>query len=159
MKILSDQKGFSYILTCAVILCIALFLSAMIQYGYVYHAVKEQQDNIQLQLDGYMTRNSIAYYDALKQGEPYEDYIDRSQLIGGAYTVLGFPELTTLEYKKEAADGQTVYTMSRPDIAAITGGSVGISIKYQLTVPYVLFGRKIADIHVPVEMVSKLTEK
>ena len=69
MKILANKQGFSYVLTCAVILCIALLIFAVMQYGYIYHVVHEQQNYVQLQLDGYVTRQSIAYYDALKQGE------------------------------------------------------------------------------------------
>lgn len=158
MKILANKQGFSYVLTCAVILCIALLIFAVMQYGYIYHVVHEQQNYVQLQLDGYVTRQSIAYYDALKQGENYETYIDKAQLVSGAYTLLGFPQGITLEYR-ETVDSKTVYTMSRPEIYALTGGSVGLYVKYELTIPFELFGRKVADIRVPVEMVSKLTER
>lgn len=155
---IQSKQGFSYILTCVVILCIAIFIFCVMQYGYIYHVAESQQESVQLQLDGYVTRQSIAYYDALKQGEPYENYIDRTALVSGAYTLLGFPQVITLEYR-ETVDEKTVYTMSRPEIDALTGGSVGLYVTYELTVPFELFGRKVADIHVPVKMVSKLTER
>ena len=158
MRKWNNKQGFSYVLTCAVILCIALLIFAVMQYGYIYHVVHEQQNDVQLQLDGYVTRQSIAYYDALKQGEPYENYIDRAALVSGAYTLLGFPQVITLEYR-EPIDSKVIYTMSRPEIYALTGGSIGLYVKYDLTVPFELFGRKITDIHVPIEMVSRLTEK
>lgn len=157
-KTLSNKQGFSYVLTCVVIICIALFIAAVMQYGYIYHVAQEQQEYVQLQLDGYVTSQSIAYYDALKQGEPYENYIDKAQLVSGAYTLLGFPQIITLEYRVPV-DSKVIYTMSRPEIYALTGGSVGLYVKYDLTIPFELFGRKLADIRVPVEMVSKLTQK
>ena len=157
-KTLSNKQGFSYVLTCVVIICIALFIFSVMQYGYIYHVVREQQEYVQLQLDSYITKQSIAYYDALKQGEPYEQYIDRAQLVSGAYTLLGFPQIITLEYRVPV-DNKVVYTMSRPKIYALTGGSVGLYVQYELTVPFELFGRKLADIRVPVEMVSRMTEK
>lgn len=158
MKTLKNKNGFSYILTCVIIIGIVLLIFAVMQYGYIYHVANEQQEYVQLQLDGYVTRQSIEYYDALKQGEKYESYIDKAQLVSGAYTLLGFPQVITLEYR-ETVDSKTVYTMSRPEIYSLTGGSVGLYVKYDLTIPFELFGRKVADIHVPVEMVSKLTEK
>lgn len=158
MKRLKNKNGFSYILTCVVIICIALFISSVMQYGYIYHVVREQQESVQLKLDGYVTKQSIAYYDALKQGEPYERYIDRVQLVNDAYPMLGFPQNTVLEYR-ETKDEELVYTMSRPEIDAIDGESVGLNVMYELTVPFELLGRKISDIHVPVEIVSKLTVK
>lgn len=62
MRKWNNKQGFSYVLTCAVILCIALLIFAVMQYGYIYHVVHEQQNDVQLQLDGYVTRQSIAYY-------------------------------------------------------------------------------------------------
>lgn len=158
MSRLKSKDGFSYVLTCVVIICIALFIFSVMQYGYIYHVAREQQESVQLKLDCYVTKQSIEYYDALKQGESYEDYIDKAKLVSGAYTLLGFPQIITLEYRVPV-DNKVVYTMSRPKIYALTNGSVGLYVQYELTIPFELFGRKIADIRVPVEMVSRMTEK
>lgn len=156
--VLSNKGGFSYILTCIIIIFAMLLIFAGLQYRYIYHVASEQQKYVQLQLDSYVTSQSINYFDALKQGEPYENYIDKTQLVDGAYNLLGFPRIITLEYR-EVISGKEVYTMSRPEIYALTGGSVGLYVKYTLTIPFEMFGRKIADIRVPVEAVSRFTEK
>lgn len=155
---MSNKGGFSYVLTCIIVIFATLLIFAGLQYRYIYHVAREQQKYVQLQLDSYVTSQSINYFDALKQGEPYESYIDKAQLTEGAYNLLGFPRVITLEYR-EVISGKEVYKMSRPEIYALTGGSVGVYVKYTLTIPFEMFGRRIADIRVPVEMVSRFTEK
>ena len=157
-KILKDKHGYSYLWVCVIILFAVLLIFALMQYMYIYHVVKQQKNYVQVQLDGYVTRYAISGYDALKQGENYEDYLDRQSLIDGAYSLLGFPQVITLEYR-ETVDQKVTYIMSRPGIYSLTGGSFGLYVKYTLTVPFELFGRKFADIQIPIELASKYTEK
>ena len=113
---------------------------------------------MQLKMDSYITKQAIENYDAFKQGMPYQNYIDKNELVRGAYQTAGFGSgsLTSLKGENE---GKTIYTMARPTITAITGNEVGVKVAYELTIPFEAFGEKIADIRVPVEIVSKLSEK
>lgn len=135
-----------------------MIIFTILQYRYIYHVANEQKEYVQTTLDSYVTKKAVSYYDALKQGENYEKYIDRTELVNGAYSLLGFPRVITLEYR-ETLNEKTVYTMSRPEIYSLTNGAIGLYVKYTLTVPFELFGRKVADIQIPVEMVSRLNEK
>lgn len=157
-KILKSKSGVGYLWVCVIILFAVLLIFALMQYMYIYHVVRQQKNFVQVELDGYVTRYAMSSYDALKQGESYEDHLDRQGLVDGAYSLLGFTRIVTLEYC-EMIGQRVVYTMSRPEIYSLTGGSFGVYIKYTLTVPFEMFGRKIADIQIPVEMVSKYTEK
>lgn len=74
-----------------------MLVAVALQYAFVYHVAREQQNETQLKLDSYVTRYAVSKYDALKQGEPWDDYIDRNDLVDGAYTLLGFPRIITLE--------------------------------------------------------------
>ena len=105
-----------------------------------------------------MTRYAVSKYDALKQGEPWDDYIDRNDLVDGAYTLLGFPRVITLEYREPVAvDGK--YVMSRPTIYAMAGDAFGVYVEYEITIPFELFNRKITDITVPITIVSQFKQK
>lgn len=153
-KPLKNKRGFSYVLTCVIILVVMMLVTAAMQYAFVYHVAKEQQNETQLKLDSYVTRYAVSKYNALKQGEPWDDYIDRDDLVDGAYTLLGFPHIITLAYREPVAvDGK--YVMSQPTIVATTGDAFGVLVEYELSIPFVMFNREIADITVSITIVSQ----
>ena len=89
-KPLRNKKGFSYVMTCVIILVVMMLVTIAMQYAYIYHIAREQQNETQLALDSYVTRFAVNRFDALKQGEAWDGYIDRDALVGGAYETLGF---------------------------------------------------------------------
>lgn len=163
LKKLNNKKGFSFIPTCVIIIVLVMAISILLSYAFVHHTAKVQVAAMQLKMDSYITKQAIENYDAFKQGMPYQNYIDKNELVRGAYQTAGFGSgsLTSLKETslKEENEGKTIYTMARPTITAITGNEVGVKVAYELTIPFEAFGEKIADIRVPVEIVSKLSEK
>ena len=83
-KPLENKQGFSYVLTCVIILVAMMLVTIAMQYAYIYHTAQEQQNDTQLALDGYVTRFAVNRFNALKQGEAWDGYIDRDALVGGA---------------------------------------------------------------------------
>lgn len=155
---IGNKKGFSYVPICIVILVVMIFVTVAMQYAYVYHIAREQKNETQLALDSYVTRYAVSKYDALKQGEPWDKYIGRNELIDGAYTLLGFPRVITLEYREPVAiDGK--YVMSRPNICAMAGDAFGVLVDYEITIPFELWGREFAKIRVPITIVSQFKQK
>lgn len=155
---LCNKKGFSYVLTCVCIFVVMMLVAVAMQYAFVYHVAREQKNETQLKLDSYVTRYAIGKYDALKQGEPWDDYIDRDDLVDGAYSLLGFPRIITLEYR-ESVTVEGKYTMSHPTIYALAGDAFGVIVEYEITIPFELLGRKVADITVPIGIVSQYKQK
>ena len=157
MKALKNKKGFSYILVCIIIIFIVMIVFTSLQYACVFHVANAQKNETQLKLDGYITQKAVENFDALKQGEAWDKYIDRTELVNGAYSLLGFPVIITLDYTKPiVVDGK--YYMSRPDIYALTGNSFGVYVQYNIEIPYELFGREFSVI-VPIEIISRYTKK
>lgn len=153
-KPLKNKRGFSYVLTCVIILVVMMLVTVAMQYAFVYHVAREQQNDMQLKLDGYVTRYAVSKYDALKQGKPWDDYIARDDLVDGAYTSLGFPRIITLAYR-EPVDVDGKYVMSQPTIVATTGDAFGVLVEYELSIPFVMFNQEIADITVSITIVSQ----
>ena len=142
---LRNKKGFSYILVCVIIIFVVMVVFVAMQYAYVYHIAEEQKNETQLKLDGFVTRTAVEQYDALKQGEAWVDYVDRNDLVDGAYYLLGFPTIITLEYREPIAVAGKYY-MSRPTIYALAGDAFGVYVQYEIEIPYVvLLSQKNAD--------------
>lgn len=115
-KVLTDRNGWSYILTCVLILLTVALVSVVIQYAYIYHIAGEQKAETQLKLDSYVTSCAVKNYNALKQGEFYGEYINHNELREGAYTLLWFQSTDSTEHSPEGSNSK--YTMSRPNILA-----------------------------------------
>lgn len=153
-----NNKGFSYVLTCICILVVMMLVAIAMQYAFVYHIAREQKNETQLKLDSYVTRYAVSKYDALKQGEPWENYIDRRDLVNGAYTLLGFPLNLILEYR-EPVEAEGKYVMLRPTISALEGEVFGVLVEYKIRIPFVIFNRTVTDITLPITIVSQFKQK
>lgn len=108
-------------------------------------------------LDSLVTKYAVEQYDALKQGEAYASHIDRAQLVRRAYGTLGFADAVITE--KTVSKGDASYIVSRPEITAADSGSIGVTVRYTMTVPFRAFGRVVAEIPIPVEINAMLNEK
>ena len=156
-KVMNNKRGFSYIITCVIILVVVMIVFITLQYAYVFHVAREQKNETQLKLDGYVTRCAIENYDALKQGDAWNEYIDRNELVAGAYSVLSFQTIITSEYNTPVAvTGK--YDMSRPTISPLGGDAFGVVVQYEIKIPYELFNQAFS-VTVPVEIVSRYTKK
>ena len=153
-KPLRNKKGFSYVMTCVIILVVMMLVTIAMQYAYIYHIAREQQNETQLALDGYVTRFAVSRFDALKQGEAWDGYIDRDELVGGAYETLGFPQVGG---GSVSVDGQ--YVMTRPTITPESSDAFGVRAVYELKIPFELFNREITEITVPITVVSQFKQK
>ena len=154
-KLLTNKKGFSYVPCCVIILVIVMFVFVSLQYAGIYHIARQQKNETQLKLDGYITRTAVQNFDALKQGGAWENHIDREEIVDGAYDLLGFFRGTSEEYHE--VEGK--YKMSKPNVSALQGDSFGVVVEYDITIPFNAFGIMVADIIVPVEIVSRCAER
>ena len=153
-KPLRNKKGFSYVLTCVIILVAMMLVTIAMQYGYIYHTAREQQNETQLALDGYVTRYAVSRFNALKQGEAWDGYIDRDELVCGAYETLGFSRGGGGSL---SVDGH--YVMTRPTITPESDDAFGVRAVYELKIPFELFNREITEITVPITVVSQFKQK
>lgn len=158
MKILKNKDGFSYVLVCIIVLFSVMLIFAGLQYRYVFHMIDSQKDEVKLKLNSLVTKSAVEYYDALKQGNSYNSYIDSTKFKESAYLDLGFGNSGVTE-KTVLTDANVVCTMSRPTIEYISDEGFGLYVSYTLTVPFGLFGKNITGIQVPVEIYAMFNEK
>ena len=100
---------------------------------------------------------STGEHRAAQGQEAYASHIDRTQLVRRAYGTLGFADAGITE--KTVSKGDASYTVSRPEITAADSGSIGVTVRYTMTVPFRAFGRVVAEIPIPVEINAMLNEK
>ncbi len=101
IQVLKNKSGFAYVPICAFVIIIAMLISILVQYSFVYYLARTQKQDIKLTLDSYITKEAIEYYDALKQGTPYTGYINNNELVKGAYSKIGFGNINTMTTEDE----------------------------------------------------------
>lgn len=150
MRICKNKNGFSYLLVCVITLFVAMLIVVGLSYADVMNIIRVQKEEIKQSLDSAVTEEAVAYYDALKQGNRYSDYVEASFLSNRAYRALGFG-LPQTEIRTVYRDGMAVSVMERPEITVSMEGGFGVQVSYRLIVPFRVFGQHITDISVPVE--------
>lgn len=150
MRICKNKNGFSYLLVCVITLFAAMLIVAGLSYADVMNIIRVQKEEVKQSLDSAVTEEAVAYYDALKQGNRYSDYVEASFLSNRAYRALGFG-LPQTEIRTVYRDGMAVSVMERPEITVSMEGGFGVQVSYRLIVPFRVFGQHITDISVPVE--------
>ena len=131
-------------------LFVAMLIVVGLSYADVMNIIRVQKEEIKQSLDSAVTEEAVAYYDALKQGNRYSDYVEASFLSDRAYRALGFG-LPQTEIRTVYRDGMAVSVMERPEITVSMEGGFGVQVSYRLIVPFRVFGQHITDISVPVE--------
>ena len=149
MHALKNKKGDSYIYLCVIVLFMSLLTSVLILYMGLTSQVQIQKRESQRKLDSYMASYSTEVFDALKQGESYEKYINWNELEMGAYTALGFAN----------ADDEYVYangkcTLTDPVVTILRGEGFGITVKYVAKFPIAWGGKTYSDLSIPVTVTS-----
>ena len=149
MKALLNKKGDSYIYLCIIVLFISLLLSVLILYMGLTAEVQIQKREAQRKLDSYIASYSTKVFDALKQGESYEKYINWSELESGALPALGF----------ESQDDDYVYangncTLTEPVVTILKGEGFGITVYYIANYPVQWGGKTYTDLSIPITVTS-----
>ena len=152
MRMLKDKSGVSYVLVCAIVLIVSMMIFVGLQYSSVLMKIDRHRSETRLKLESCVMQSAIDNYDALKQGIVYYDYIDTDRLVEDAYSSLGFSWNT--EYIEDNG-----CKMSRPDIVATEEGGYGISVSYELTVPFEFLDRTVTEITVPLEIRAEYKER
>lgn len=154
---MNNRKGVSTVLVCVIVLVVCMLLAVIIEYGAIYNCAESEKTEAQLRLDSIITSYAVEKYNALKQGKAYDDYLNRDELINKAYEELGFSNASINEIM--IVKGSMNYSIQRPTISYLSGGQFGIETSFDVIVPFEVFGHRVADIRIPIMIVSKYTER
>lgn len=154
---MNNRKGVSTVLVCVIVFVVCMLLAVIIEYGAIYNCAESEKTEAQLRLDSIITSYAVEKYNALKQGKAYDDYLSQEELIRKAYEALDFSNASIKEIA--ITKGSMKYSIQRPTITYLSGGQFGIETSFDVIVPFEVFGRRVADIRIPILIVSKYTER
>ena len=150
MKILKSKKGEgTYIYLCVLILVISMLLSVLILYMGLCAQVQIQKRDMKHKLDGYISDYAIVAFNAVKQGEAYEIYVDYENLANGCLPSLGFTQSDSV-YRYDNGN----CTLVEPEVKVLRGEGFGITLHYTAVFPIVWNGKTYGDLSIPVTVSS-----
>lgn len=150
MKILKSKKGEdTYIYLCVLILVISMLLSVLILYMGLCAQVQIQKRDMKHKLDGYISDYATVAFNAVKQGEAYEIYVDYENLANGCLPSLGFTQSDSV-YRYDNGN----CTLVEPEVKVLRGEGFGITLHYTAVFPIVWNGKTYGDLSIPVAVSS-----
>ena len=150
MKILKSKKGGgTYIYLCVLILVISMLLSVLILYMGLCAQVQIQKRDVKHKLDGYISDYATVAFNAVKQGEAYEIYVDYENLANGCLPSLGFTQSDSV-YRYDNGN----CTLVEPEVKVLRGEGFGITLHYTAVFPIVWNGKTYGDLSIPVTVSS-----
>lgn len=150
MKILKSKKGEgTYIYLCVLILVISMLLSVLILYMGLCAQVQIQKRDMKHKLDGYISDYATVAFNAVKQGEAYEIYVDYENLANGCLPSLGFTQSDSV-YRYDNGN----CTLVGPEVKVLRGEGFGITLHYTAVFPIVWNGKTYGDLSIPVTVSS-----
>ena len=150
MKILKSKKGegtYSYL--CVLILVISMLLSVLVLYMGLCAQVQIQKRDMKHKLDGYISDYATIAFNAVKQGEAYEIYVDYENLANGCLPSLGFTQSDSV-YRYDNGN----CTLIGPEVKVLRGEGFGITLHYTAVFPIVWNGKTYGDLSIPVTVSS-----
>ena len=150
MKILKSKKGEgTYIYLCVLILVISMLLSVLVLYIGLCAQVQIQKRDMKHKLDGYISDYATIAFNAVKQGEAYEIYVDYENLANGCLPSLGFTQSDSV-YRYDNGN----CTLIGPEVKVLRGEGFGITLHYTAVFPIVWNGKTYGDLSIPVTVSS-----
>lgn len=150
MKILKSKKGEgTYIYLCVLILVISMLLSVLILYMGLCAQVQIQKRDMKHKLDGYISDYATVAFNAVKQGEAYEIYVDYENLANGCLPSLGFTQSDSV-YRYDNGN----CTLVEPEVKILRGEGFGITLHYTAVFPIVWNGKTYGDLSIQVTVSS-----
>lgn len=150
MKILKSKKGEgTYIYLCVLILVISMLLSVLVLYMGLCAQVQIQKRDMKHKLDGYISDYATIAFNAVKQGEAYEIYVDYESLADGCLPSLGFTQSDSV-YRYDNGN----CTLVEPEVKVLRGEGFGITLHYTAVFPIVWNGKTYGDLSIPVTVSS-----
>lgn len=146
IRVLKNKRGEgTYIYLCVLILVISMLLSVLILYMGLCAQVQIQKRDMRHRLDGYLSEVATLEFDAIKQGEVYEVYLNYDALETNVYEAIGF-ETSDLVYSYPDSN----CTITRPTVTVLRGEGFGLKLEYEASFPIEWGGRTFTTLTVPV---------
>ncbi len=163
---MNNRKGIGYIFTCFLIIILCMFIWLGMYFASIVGMIRTQRDTTKQVTDSYVTVQSIAIYDSVKNasnygddltGDPETDIIAR---LGEYYTLVreGTDYVCYFDNSSSVRFYISDFTVAYPTDAT-NGSALEMTCTYTLNVPWYFLGQKVMTVPISVTVNSIFTSK
>lgn len=140
------------------ILFVSMILSLLLTFSAAVNAINTNKRNARTVLDSYVTTDSIAIFDALKNSS------NNTQTVKSNAFIESLSEYCRLEKKNGTLyyyddSGNEIYKMSEPTLSFIVDDELKVRAVYEITVPLRFGGAVITQATVPIVIEAFYNDK
>ena len=154
----NPKKGEGHIWPCVLTVILCMLLAVFITFANSVAVVKQTIRNSRVVLDNYVMTDSIAIYNAIKQGSDKDESLNAAKYRSALADFCTFAQSGSYYYNYDD-DGNVQYYISAPSLSYVKDKSLKIETHYKIYVPIYFAGVRVGTAEVPVSVRSKLTEK
>lgn len=158
MKMIRSRRGEGYITICAAVVILCMLISIFVTFVSAVNIIRQTERNSRVVLDSYVMTNSIAIYDAIKQGGDYTGALDADEYISEFSFFNSLDFRGNLMYYSDE-NGNDLYRLTKPTISFVKDHHLKIQVKYTITIPMYFAGVKVTEVSVPITVLSRFDEK
>lgn len=158
MKMLKSRRGEGYITICVAVVILCMLISIFVTFASAVNIIRQTERNARVVLDSYVMTNSIAIYNAVKQGGDYTGAPDADEYISE------FSSFNSLDFRGSLLyccdeNGVEQYHLTKPTLSFVQDHHLKIQVKYNILIPLYFAGVKVTEVNVPITVVSRFDEK
>ena len=155
---LKNKRGDGYIQVCVLIIVICMTLSVFVTFASAVNVVRLTERNSKTVLETYVTKNSIAIYNSIKQGTNNADSINSDEYISDLAGFCTFVKVGNYYYHRDAT-GRTEYYISKPTVGFTESGKLRLYASYTLYVPIYFDNVRVSTVRIPTTIKIDLDER
>ena len=155
---LKNKRGEGYIRVCVFIIVICMLLSVFVTFASAVNTVRLTERNAKTVLETFLTKNSIAIYNSIKQGTNDADSINVNEYTSELAEFCTFVKIGNYYYHKDE-NGRTEYYISKPTVGFTESGKLRLYVSYTLYVPIYFNNTRISTAKIPATVKLDLDER
>ena len=157
-----DKRGISYVKAAVIVMAFAMLAAVVMFYVNTMALIRYTKNNIEIVLDSFLVKNSIAIYDSIKQGN--SDTVRRELVESTDFDALFLNQFESAveEYgsivKYEGDSEKEIYRITMP-VVSLTDSNLKLQADYEIQIPVSFVGVVIFTIRTPITVESNYVAK
>lgn len=153
-----NKKGEGYIQVCVLVIVLCMVLSVFVTFASAVNVVRLSERNTKTVLESYLTKNSIAIYSSIKQGNNDADSLNQSEYISDLVSFCTFEKSGNSYYHRDV-NGRLEYFIYDLNVGFTEEGKLKLYVSYTLCVPIYFNNVRIRTASIPITVSIDLEER
>lgn len=155
-SVFRDKRGFSNIMWCILIVCLAIIMAFVLSYTLAVNIANSQKEVAEQVLNTYIDQNAIRIYKEVKQGDDYTDEVFTEEYVAMLVETSGLTDFGDGVYASMIDDTNYRYTVKKInlDFEEENSNTAKVVLTYTLTVPLEFNGDDPIWVDVPLKVTS-----